>query len=273
MANESISAPVSTPAPALVTAAPVTPSPAVVEVVQPAPVVEAPVIAPAVESAPAPAVAPVEAPKAPETVLGEGLEKNKPVEAPKVEGEAPKVEIKEEGQSAEPAPPPVYDTFTVPEGITLDTERVSEFTKILSKLELDGKLDHALAQKSGQELVDFHIQEVKKATEDLTKMYQTAWDRQKIEWKDTFLKDPEIGGNRFQTTVDSALNFIRTHGGTPEQQTEFKNLMETSGLGNHPAVIRLLANAGSAMAEGKPIAATRPVPQAKSKIETMYGST
>lgn len=260
---------------------------ALVEAVQPAPVVAPTVVAPAVEAAPAPvveAVAPKTADaviKAPDTILGDAL--NKPVEAPKAPEvakatpeavvEAPKVETKTEGQSAEPAPPPVYDPFTLPEGITLDTERVGKFTEIMSELELGGKISHDLVQQFGQKAVDLHISEVKKATEDLTKKYLEVWDKQKLDWKDTFLKDPELGGNRFQTTVDSALTFIRTHGGTPEQQTEFKNLMETSGLGNHPAMIRLLANAGRTMAEGKPLAASKPVPATKSKVETMYGKS
>lgn len=241
-----------------------------VEVVQATPVVVAPAVALAVETPPA---AVVEAPKAPETVLAEAIDKSKPAL------ETPQTEVKAEEQktpevkSDEPAPTPVYDAFTVPEGITLDTDRVSKFTEILAELETGGKVEHALVQQFGQKAVDFHISEIKEATDKLTSLYKQTWERQKTEWKDTFLKDPEIGGNRFQTTVDSALNFIRTHGGTPEQQTEFRNLMETSGLGNHPAMIRLLASAGRSMAEGKPLAAQKPVPAARSKTETMYGKS
>lgn len=263
-----------------------------------APVVEAaPVAAPAVEAAPAPAV--VEAPVAPvieaapevvveapkvETVLGEALnteasktEPEKPAaetteaKTP-VEGEKPKTEeVKQEGQSEEPAPPPVYDAFTLPEGFTLDEAQTKQFTDVLAELETTGKIDHALVQQFGQKAVDLHTSLMKQAQEDLTKFYQTSWDRQKTEWRDTFLKDPEIGGNRFETTVNEALTFIRTHGGTADQQTEFKNLMETSGLGNHPAMIRLLANAGRVMSEGRPLAATTPVAPPKSKVSTLYG--
>jgi hypothetical protein len=246
----------------------------------------APPVAPVTETAPAPvleavkteqAKAPEVAKATPDTVLGEALDK-KPAETPK---EPPKTEAKvestekktEEGKSDEPAPLPVYDAFKLPEGVTLEADRVAEFTKVLSDLETSGKVPHDLVQKFGQTMVDTHIAEVKKATDALTAKYLEVWDNQKTEWKDSFLKDPEIGGNRFQTTVDSALSFIRTHGGTSEQQTEFRNLMNSSGLGNHPAVIRLLANAGRAMAEGKPLVASKPAPQAKSKVETMYGKT
>ena len=251
--------------------APVVPVTAPVEAVQPAPVVPAVVVAPVTETPP---VAVVEAPKAPETVLGEALEKTveKPTEVKPTEVKPATVDNKTpEGKSDEPAPPPVYEPFTLPEGVTLDKERSEKFTGLLSELETTGKVDHALVQQFGQKAVDFHLAEVKRVSEEIQELYKTSWERQKTEWKDSFLKDPEMGGNRFQTTVDSALTFIRTHGGTPEQQTEFRNLMEESGLGNHPAMIRLLANAGRVMSEGKPLAAQRPVSAVKSKIETMYG--
>lgn len=264
MANE--------PIPVTPTPAPV-PAPApVVEAVQAAPVVEATPVTPVVDTAPAPVV---EAAK-PETVLAEAIDKSKPAEVAPKEGDKPEVKAETktpEGQSADPAPPPVYDAFTAPEGVTLDSERIGKFTAILSELETTGKVDHSVVQQFGQKAVDFHVAEIKNVAETLTKFYKDSWDKQKIDWKDSFLKDPEIGGNRFQTTVDSALTFIRTHGGTAEQQTEFRDLMETSGLGNHPAVIRLLANAGRAMAEGKPLAASKPVPATKSKTETMYGKS
>lgn len=248
---------------------PVQPAPAVVAPAVAAPVVE-PVSASSAPVQPAQTVL-AEAPKAPETVLGEAM---KPAVAPVVPQEVKPVtaEVKTpEGKSDEPAPPPVYDPFTLPDGVTLDKERSDKFTSILAELETNGKVNHALVQQFGQKAVDFHLEEVKRATQEVQDTYLKTFERQKTEWKDSVLKDPEMGGQRFQATVDSALTFIRTHGGTPEQQTEFRNLMEESGLGNHPAMIRLLANAGKAMSEGVPLAAQRPVSAVKSKIETMYG--
>lgn len=240
--------------------------------------VETPLVAP-VEAVVAP-----EAPKPASTALGEALDAAPLPEAPKApateipkaeEGVKPPVEgePKTEGQSEEPAPLPVYEAFKVPEGVTLDNERVKNFTGILADLETKSKADHALVQEFGQKAVDFHVSELQKTVEDYTQSLQTYWEKQKTDWKDAFLKDPEIGGNRFQTTVDSARTFIRTHGGTADQQTEFRNLMETSGLGNHPAMIRLLANAGQTMSEGRPLAATKPVQQVRSKTQTLYGKS
>lgn len=264
----------------------------IIEPIAATPVVEAaPVVAPqspteahtaAVVEAPTPipvaeATLPVDAVKPPETVLGVELAKTNPViPDPAAVAEVKPVaegEVKNDsGQSEEPAPPPVYDAFTLPEGFTVDNDRINKFTEILGDLEKNTKADHTLVQQFGQKAVDFHIAELQKQAEDTSKYITTSWERTKQEWKDSFLQDPEIGGNRFQTTIDNALSFIRTHGGTSEQQTEFRNLMETSGLGNHPTMIRLLANAGLRMSEGQPLAAVQPVPQTKSKLTTMYGN-
>lgn len=208
-----------------------------------------------------------------ETLLGEP-EKPKPVEptAPVVPEVKAEGQENNEGGQTEKAPPPTYEPWKLPDDVKLDDARVGEFTNLLSELELTGKADHATVQEFGQKAVDFHISEVKRVVEDYSKAIHTAWDKQKTDWKESFLKDPDIGGNRSQTTVDAARNFIRSHGGSQEQQTEFRTLMETSGLGNHPAMIRILASAYRDLAEGGSLAASRPVSAPKSKITTLYGN-
>lgn len=263
--------------------APAAPSPAPVSVsvaAQPETVVAAAAAPPTVAPSPAvdgaaPAPEPAVEPAKPATIIGEALAKpagpdpaTPPVEGEKPAAEAPKAP---EGQSVEPAPPPAYEPFTLPEGVTFEAERLGEFTKMLGEFELSAKVDHAAMQQLGQQMVERHIAEVTNTVTRLNKSYQDRWEQQKIDWKDQFLADPEMGGNRFQTTVDSALGFIRTHGGTEAQQVEFQALMESSGLGNHPAMIRMLANAGKAMSEGRPLAATAPPAAPKSKTEAMYG--
>lgn len=266
---------------------PVSPQPApAASVVTPTPVVQI-VETPSVTANEAPAAIPVETPAVepvvaapPETVLGEALTKDapKPItetpEAPKADGEQQPDPDPKEGQSEDPAPPspPVYDKFTISDDFKLDDGLTKQFTDILGELELNTKADHTEVQKFGQKAVDFYIAETKKNVENYNKLLSEQWQRTQNDWKDSFLKDPEIGGNRWETTVNSALSFIRTHGGNADQQGEFKKLMNETGLGNHPAMIRLLANAGKAMAEGTPLAATRPASPPKSKVATMYGS-
>lgn len=243
-------------------------APPVVET-PPAAVVE--VVAPVETTVLGDALKPVESIKTPEQIAAEEAAKNKTLDG---------VEKTVEGQSDESAPPPKevleapkYEPFKLPENVSLDETKVSEFTNILSELELKGKASHAEVQEFGQKAVDLFINEQKSLVEHINKTQLTAWEKTKTDWKDLTLKDPEIGGNRFQTALTSAQTFIRTHGGSPEQQAEFRALMDTSGLGNHPAMIRLLAKAGASMTEGSPLAAKTPVSAPKSKTQTMYGKS
>lgn len=185
-----------------------------------------------------------------------------PIEAKETEG----------SQSDEPAPLPTYEEFKAPEGITLDAERVGNFTKALADFELKTKADHAEVQALGQQLVERYATEEKKSIDTYTTSLLDAFEKQKSDWRESFEKDPEIGGNRKDTTINAALEFIKTHGGSEEQKKEIHQLMDQTGVGNHPAILRLFAKAMTAMSEGKPLPATRPLMQ-KSKLEKFYGST
>ena len=176
-----------------------------------------------------------------------------------------------EGQSDEPAPPPSYEPFTLPEGATVDAERIGDFTSLLGSFESQTKADHAAVQALGQQLMDRHVSEMQRVLQTVQEAGLAARTAQQTAWRDQFISDPEIGGNRQQTTVNSAIEFVRTHGGTEEQQAEFRQLMNETGIGNHPAMIRLLAKAGMAMSEGRPLAASQPSPSKPTRIQAMYG--
>lgn len=259
----------------------------------------------AVENTPAPAATTTETPPAPETVATEAAPtpeptpevkaEEKPAEKTeaktilgaekqpekaaetKPEGEKKPEEKKDEvSQSADPAPLPAYEPFKLPEGITADTDRLGVFTKDLGEFENRVKANpaeiHTEMQNFAQGLVDQHITEVQNTVKRLNEAYINNWEKQKSDWKDAFIADPEIGGKQQETTVKSALEFIRTHGGTEVHQKEFRELMETTGVGNHPAMIRILANAMKANAEPKPLPANSPIPQNQSKVAKRYGN-
>lgn len=178
---------------------------------------------------------------------------------------------KDEGsQSADPAPLPTYEEFKLPEGVSLKTELVGGFTKLLGEYET-GPKDHASTQEFGQKLVDQHVALVKEGQEKLHEAYAASWEKQKIDWLQEFKDDPEIGGNRQETTAASANKFISTHGGTEAHQAEFRQLMESTGMGNNKIMIRMLANAAQNMAEGRMTPGTKPIKETKNKTQTLYG--
>lgn len=190
----------------------------------------------------------------------------KPEEKP-VDSEKP-VEIKQEEK---PAELPVFE-WKLPEGVTVEKERITEFNKELGEFAITSKVDAKTAQEFGQKLINRHISEVQSIAEKVAQAYSKVWQDQTKNWYDEFVKDPEIGGNRRDTTVNAAREFIRRHGGTEKQQTDLKSWLKTSGVGNHPGLIRIFANANLALAEPKPVKAETPVSQEKSSLKTkMYG--
>lgn len=249
----------------------------------------APVASAAVDS-PAPATAESAAPaaevvttfldKAPETPAAEAsaapeksvdpappISPEKPAEGDKTP-EAPK----DEGdKTAEPAPLPVYEPWTLPENVTLDEKLSGEFNNLLGEFQSTTKADQAYVQKFGQTLVDKHIAGLNDAVTRRDAAYTAAWQNQTDGWRESFIRDPEIGGKRQETTVRLANEFIDTHGGTDEQKEAFRAVMKQTGLGVHPEVLRLLSNAMNKYSEGRPLPANPPSNRFVSRPQKMYG--
>jgi len=231
-------APVAAPAPSA-------PAPDV-SVTAPADTPIAPADAPSVTETPSPATGtPVDAPAESDAdnILG-GTEKpaeEKPADAPK-EGEA-----KPEGDKPADAPAevalPVYEEFKLPEGYNVDPESIGEFSKLLGELEIAaGKIDHKGYQEAGQKLIDLGAKNVQQSIERLNEYYTQFHENQKKEWFESFKKDPEMGGEKLQETVSTLRNAVEQYGGTAEQIAEFRKIMKETGVGNHPAVTRILYN-------------------------------
>lgn len=223
------------------------PAPAAVE---PAPV---PVAAPAAEATPAPAAAgevatppKAEASPAPSSVLGDAKPAEvKPEDAAKTP-EAPPAPV-------EPPPPITYEPFNFPETFQPAEAELSEFTELLR--------DNRAPQDLGQKLIDFYARELDRAST----AQREYWDRTQVEWQDQCRNDPEIGGNRFDTVVKSCGRVIDEFG-TPE----LRQVLTATGAGNHPAMVRFVNKIASVLAEGRPIPAQTPAPQAGTRAERRY---
>lgn len=188
------------------------------------------------------------------------------------EAEKPVEPVKEEASKSDaPAPLPTYEPWTLPEGITLDEKQSTEFSSLLGDFQNSTKADQAEVQKFGQTLIDRYVANTTETVQRLHEAYQNAWVSQTEGWKEAFIKDPEIGGKRQETSVQSANEFITTHGGNAEQQVEFRKLMGVTGIGNHPAMIRMLANAMTKFSESRQPAPMHFAPERQSKSSKWYG--
>jgi hypothetical protein len=140
----------------------------------------------------------------------------------------------EGGDTATAAAPEAY-SFTMPEGMELDTAAVERYAPVFQEL--------GLTQEQAQRLVDLRAAEVKAmqdgAGESAEKWYaerRAAEIAEANESGEAAIKaDKEIGGANFDPVRSRVIEAVGSIG-TPELRAEFDRL----GLGNNPELVRFV---------------------------------
>lgn len=178
------------------------------------------------------------------------------VEPPKAGEAPPKVEEKKPDGTA-PTGEIVYD-LKLPEGSPLKPENV-EAVKAWAK-------EQGLSVKQAQAQLDRES----KAQVDRTAAEQADLDGKRAVWKKATLDHPELGG----------ANLVRTTGRTKAALTRFDKdgsltkVLETSGLGDLPAVVSYLESIGAALESDKfVVPPVVPVTGEKAKDESVFYGT
>lgn len=135
-------------------------------------------------------------------------------------------EQKTDDSTAEQKPadgaPEAYEAFTAPEGVVL-ADSVLEVAQQAFK-------DANLSQEKAQSLID-------KLTPAIAQAQQEALDAaiqsQITEWVAAAKADEQIGGDKLAPALANANRVVDTFG-----PPELRDLLITSGLGNHPAIIK-----------------------------------
>lgn len=149
--------------------------------------------------------------------------------------------------------PEKYEDFNVPEGMELDTELLEEALPVFKELDLD--------QTKAQKLIDLHETFAKKAVA----AQEEAWQTTMTEWKDQAKNDKEFGGQTFDASLATAKAAIDTFG-----NKEFKQMLEVTGIGNHPEMIRFLVKAGKPLQEHDIVESSTKGGSAKEITDLMY---
>ncbi len=216
------------------------------------------------EASPAP-----EAPKPAESLLSQAV--SKPADAP---AEAP---VAEAPKPAEATTLPTFTDFVLPEGMALEPERLSNLTKVLGEMETTKGIDHAVMQEMGQKMVDLHIQEIQEFQRQHDQERVQVWNQIRDGWKDEFKNDPDIGGNRQETTLKQAGAVIERFGQKfgAEKESALRLAFSTTGLGDHPELIRFVNWVASFTTErARPVAAIVPKsPAPTSRSARRYGGS
>jgi len=184
----------------------------------------------------------------PETILGEaaadgggGDDASKGKEGGEAgEGEGAKEEEKDGDQAVEVLGAPEKYELTVPEalataGVTFDQEAFDAVEPILRELNLSNDAAQALTNAYAEKVLPL-----------LEKRAGERWDTQGADmrkgWETEARGDPEIGGAKFDETKALAKQTFVRFG--VKADGPFLKLLEESGLGSHPDMLRFVANVG-----------------------------
>ena len=129
-------------------------------------------------------------------------------------------------------PPDKYEDFTFPEGVEAISEQVEVATEVFKDLNL--------SQEDAQKLVDLNT----KFMQEEFDRQQKAWDELTTGWKEKSTSDPEFGGTALEANMAIAKQGRDAFGGK-----EFVDMLETTGVGDHPEMVRFLFKLGKAVSE------------------------
>ena len=139
--------------------------------------------------------------------------------------------------------PEKYEDFKVPEGFVLDPTVADEVGALFKK--------GNLSQSYAQELIDYYIKSNKESTEGPINHYIDTREQ----WRDQISKDADIGGSKLQTTKASIGKLLDSFGPVGDA---FREAMDYTGAGDHPAVAKLLVQVAQRLNEGGPVRGSGP---------------
>lgn len=147
--------------------------------------------------------------------------------------------------------PEAYADFTVPEGYEFSGELAEDFKAVAKELNL--------SQEQAQRLIDLDMKRLQSSGD--------ALQQASAEWTESAKSDKEFGGDKLPENISLAKKALDTFG-TPE----LRNLLEETGLGNHPEIIRAFYRAGKAISEDGFIAGGGN-PSRKSDARSLYAKS
>ena len=173
-------------------------------------------------------------PTAPATAPAAGATETKTPEQIQQEADAAAATKKEADAAKPTGAPDAYTDFTLPEGIDMDVGTLDAFKGLAKELNIP--------QEAAQKLIDLQTTLVAKQAD----AYQQAVVAQGQKWAAEVKNDPELGGENYDKSVASAIKVIQSFG-----DPALTELLNDSGLGNHPALFKFCHRISAAISEDK----------------------
>lgn len=162
----------------------------------------------------------------------------------------------EQNTDAAPESEPLnYTDFTTPENIPVDGELLDQFKPLAAEF--------GLSQDQAQKLVDLYADRVTKGVQD----QDAAITAQAEDWKAQAKADEEIGGVGLASNVEMARTAIQRFG-TPG----LLEVLDQTGVGNHPEMIRLLFRVGKSISEDSLVPSGKAGEGPRDPAAVLYGS-
>jgi hypothetical protein len=140
--------------------------------------------------------------------------------------------------AAEPPAPIKYEAFKLPDGLKLDDKELGKFSEFAGKAQIP--------QDVAQGLIDMYVAERQQDVVNARAEQRKVWDTLNDTWKTELRNDPELGGNRLETSLSLAKAVVEEYL-SPAEQAEYMAHMRNNGMGNYKLHIKLLHNIGKAM--------------------------
>ena len=160
-----------------------------------------------------------------------------------------------EAEAAPQGAPEQYADFQLPEGVTLSAEQVGEVQALAKEFNLP--------QDKAQKLVETMLKQGQSAEAAM----QARFDQGRKDWETATRNDKEIGGDKLDDSLATAKKALETFG-----TQELRAILDASGLGNHPEVVRAFARVGAAISEDRLVTGgTATSNPASRPADVMYG--
>lgn len=164
------------------------------------------------------------------------------------QAEGAKTEGDQGNTEQKPGAPEKYE-FVAPEGLKFDEAVVGAFSEVAKELNLP--------QDAAQKVLD-------KMAPVMAARQAEQLDAARTEWAGSSKADKEFGGDKLEENLGIAKK-ARDAFATPELRT----LLDETGLGNHPEVIRFFYRAGKAISEDK-VVGGKATPASASDARSLY---
>lgn len=157
------------------------------------------------------------------------------------------------GDGAAPVAGPVslnadsYQDFALPNGVTADPDLMGAFRDVAAQ--------HGLSQDAAQAMMDLYGRTV-----DAGQQHHSEVTAQ---WASDVRADAELGGAKLDAVAGTANAALKAYG-----SPELVQLLNQTGLGNHPEVVRAFYRAGKALSEDGRPAGTAPI--GRDPLAAMY---